>query len=317
MEQLSNAEVLDLMTLQKWGSYFGEIPLFYPETSKPVESFSMETLPEVDVLVVVGSPRLVEYAGVFIMKTRQLERADPELVLLGQERAYPLQISSARLMSQLLVDVGFDETYVRKNLQSLASVQGNVVAELEYVMRRVLPQKRRIALIADSGASLGLIHKLVWKMRNVEFFVFETPLFYVRYIETLLHPSGDSSEALSLLQSRVEQQIDTLVANIAECICDKDFMKLLEVSGRLPLASGKSLLELLLPYVRKGYVGKINSVEQWRCLGISQEEQIALQNKRQAELDCVSCSENAYLYVLSQMLSSILEKWFAMDQFPY
>ena len=88
--------------------------------------------------------------------------------------------SEALLYAQLLVSLGFDEAYIRRNLLKEAPVYGGKIAELKQIIcgseRLSKLDCPRIGLLTEAGHSLSAVQKFAFAMRDVHFLAFETPV---------------------------------------------------------------------------------------------------------------------------------------------
>ena len=334
VQALTSAEVSEILALQKWATYSQEYPIRYACTLNgalvQVDSFGIDNLPKLDALVVFGGyPRIVKYAGEIIMKHRRQypepEHKAPEIILLGSAPSTGQKIpgtSEALLYAQLLVSLGFDEAYIRRNLLKEALVYGGKIAELKQIIcgseRLSKLDCPRIGLLTEAGHSLSAVQKFAFAMRDVHFLAFETPVAQLcdRLFDVDSLTSGYG--------------VDIVVGNVLSCFTDWN-------NGRFPLPQEKQnsfpsregAFSVVRKYFMKGYAFCLQHPEQWELIGVSKVDALPLVNSRKIEITGCDLDGNkagngwesssaAYLrYQMNTMVNGILDRWFKTGKYPY
>jgi len=286
---LNDAELQEILAIQKWGTYSSKYPLLYCSSlnGSParVESFGIDNLPKLDVLFVFGYDlRLVKYAGEIVVMHDRLypEQLAPEMEIafLGypSNSGKKLFETEAWFYASLMLELGFDSERIQRNLIRIPHFHSRGVMS---DMRRILQDSDclngvdcpQVGVLTDAGASLALMQKLAYSMNEVQFYVFETPT---------LPPVKGKTGFSDIRKGCVA---DMIIANALNTLLNWN-------NGRLSLSKEKvqafpnpeGIAVTVRRYFEKGYALGLSDSRQWDLMGIAPEKAQQLFNKRKEQI---------------------------------
>lgn len=332
---LTNAEVQEILAIKKWGTYRQDYPVIYPSSlnGAPVQvhSFGIDNLPKMDALFIFGGyPRIVKHAGEIIMKYDRIypqpETPELEFGTFGYKpnKGQDTPGSEAQIYCMLMEQLGFDsKRKIRKNqIKAFATDTTGHVAEMRQIIHNSDRLSRldcpQIGLVTEAGYSQVAVQQLAFAMREVQFYVFETPVT----------PLSECTFDVENIERGYGA--DVIIANALNTLLDWH-------NGRLPIPDGKlrdfpnkdGIIATVRKYFNKGYAFYLPYPEQWELMGVSKTDALPLLNNRKIEItgrniDGVKVGEGwetssvpALQKQLKDMVDSILDEWMKLGKYPY
>lgn len=250
------------------GRYFSSI---LSEEDTIVKSFTFDSIPQADAMLVLGYPRVLAYAAEVAVRYRDKYGTYPELVTVGDGRGmFSQRCQMNEWFSEQLVALGFPEEWAFKNYKKQLRKNRNYIADVRLFILPRLPVSRRFKLlvIASAGTSLCIAQELSAAMPHTDFMIFETP--------------QSASEQVFFDHERFSfytYGVDILLAHIVRSRINTQDVQL-PVEKLLSIPSLNFVRNLLM----KGYAGCFSSDEMWKYVGIEPEIGRALNQKRLAQL---------------------------------
>ncbi len=333
---LRNAEVQEILAIQKWGTYSQEYPLYCVSSLNGshvlVHSFSLDNVPQLDLLVVFGGyPRLVKHLGEVWMKHDKLyPDTEVEIAMLGYKpnKGQDTPGSEAQIYASLLEQLGFDSKRVRKNLiKTFATDTVGNVAELRQIIANSPELSKldcpRIGMVTHAGYSLTAAQQFGFLMPEAEFYFYETPLTLLcdRFFDVEAIINGYAVDVITgcALRSMMNWNYERLALPQAKV---EAFPKM----NSLPNPEG--LLQTVKKYFLKGYTFYMPYKEMWKMLNIPEEQAKELVNNRKVEITGFdidgkkvgegwkSSSVPELQRQLNNMVESILDEWMKTGKLP-
>lgn len=188
MRNLTSAEKLQILQMQNWGTYRqcdGAIIVRNLEEEKfeEIKSFTLDNIPEFDVLLLFGGyMRILKYAAEIMYKFDRKYGYYPEFATIGAfpNKGQAWKKTEAQRYEEGMLELGFPEDVIMKNHINAesTSTELNKTEFLRLVENSpTLSAKERlkVAMVTEAGYSLRAIQEFSFAFEQFEFVVFETP----------------------------------------------------------------------------------------------------------------------------------------------
>ncbi len=175
--ELTKSDCHHLLQMERWCSYDKKIPLsmlevihndlrnggrnfsrFVNEETAIVESFTVDEIPEADVLLLWSkTPRALEYAVEVAVKYRDKYGVYPEFVTVTNPHPYIIKSKvNAEWFEQGMIDLGFPKSWVLKHHSDYCVLaEGEAIIEISRIVRSISCKgKPRVLVVAGAGFSL-------------------------------------------------------------------------------------------------------------------------------------------------------------------
>ncbi len=230
-------------------------PSILTEDDLKVKTFSMEDIPEADVLLVYGNcPRALVYVAEIAIRYRRQYHKYPEFISLGDGRG---MFKNRTLMSEWfqnqMIELNFDPEWILKNDFKPLRRDFSICEELKRILPLViLPKGRKTKVLAVTGIGNSMVsaQELSARMPEVEFFFFENP-----------QVSDDERIFYDEIFSPDTYAVDCLIAAILDA--RTSITVPLPIEKMIDIPSTKYLIQL----VKKGYCGYLSTKDYWSILG--------------------------------------------------
>lgn len=328
---LSNAEIQEVLEIQKWATYVENHPLRLTSSlnGSPIEvhSFTLENVPKLDLLVIFGGyPRVLRHMGEVMMKSDQkFAEDDPvEIAALGYKpnKGQDVPGSIASTCMAILEQMGFPpERVYRNRIEAFSTDTAGDINELKEVIRQSDKLSKldcpRIGLVTEAGYSLTAAQQFAYAMPDCQLYFYETPVTQlcdrVFDVERIVGGYG----------------VDVIIACALNTLMDWH-------NGRLPLPKEKiddfpgkgGIIATVRKYFNKGYGFYLPYPEQWELMGFSRVYAQRIAERRKAAITGYDLKgekvgeplETSSLPViqrqLEDMVDMILDEWMKYGKYP-
>lgn len=331
LSALSNAEIQEVLAIQKWGTYDETYPLNLPSSLNgslmTVRSFGIENVPKLDLLVIFGGhPRVLKHMGEVMMKSDQkFADDDPvEIAALGYKpnKGQDVPGSIASICMAVLAQMGFSRERVYRNqIKAFSTDTVGDINELKQVISHSDSLSKldcpRIGLVTEAGYSLTAAQQFAFAMPDCQFYIYETPVTQlcdrVFDVERLVGGYG----------------VDVIIASALNTLLDWN-------NGRLPLSQEKidafpgqgGIISTVRKYFMKGYGFYLPYHEQWELMGVSAIDAMKIVNQRKVSITgynlkgekvgepLATSSVPVIQRQLAKMVDLVLDKWMKYGKYP-
>lgn len=289
--ELTRADFRHLLEMERWCTYDKKIPLsmleviqndlrnggrnfsrFVNEETAIVESFTVDNIPEADVLLVWSkTPRSLEYAAEISAKYRKKYGVYPEFVAITSPHTFIDTTVEANWFEQSMIKLGFSKDWVLKNhTGNCMMAESESIYEISRVVRSIhCKAKPKVLVVTGSGFSVKAAQRLPIMLPHIDFSFFEVP--QLDFSARLFDCEVFSPETYA---------VDLLIANVIDVQLRKAGEKIpLSIEKRFERPEVSWLKELVL----KGYCGFLRS-EMWKFLGLDYNRGMMQSAKRREQL---------------------------------
>ena len=186
-KKLNSEERAEILQIASWGVYHtGDVMAYNASVGcfQPVESFTLQNIPEVDALMVIGGyPRPVVHAAKILKAYQDKYGKLPEFMTVGAgpNKGQVLVDSVNVLTEDALIMMGFNTDWVKKN--HIQSEGNNTLATIDEIKQIVehsvamrFQNRPSIAVVTEPGYLLRLAQELSFYIPEYEFVYYETPV---------------------------------------------------------------------------------------------------------------------------------------------
>ena len=186
-KKLNSEERAEVLSIASWGVYHtGDVMAYNASVGcfQPVESFTLQNIPEVDALMVIGGyPRPVVHAAKILKAYQDKYGKLPEFMTVGAgpNKGQVLVDSVNVLTEDALIMMGFNPDWVKKNHidtfgQDTVSTIDEIKQIVEHSVAMCFQNRPRIAVVTEPGYLLRLAQELSFYIPEYEFVYYETPV---------------------------------------------------------------------------------------------------------------------------------------------
>lgn len=186
-KKLNSEERAEILQIASWGVYHtGDVMAYNASVGcfQLVESFTLQNIPAVDALLVIGGyPRPVVHAAKILKAYQDKYGKLPEFMTVGAgpNKGQVLVDSVNVLTEDALIMMGFNTDWVKKN--HIQSEGNNTLATIDEIKQIVehsvamrFQNRPRIAVVSEPGYLLRLAQELSFHIPEYEFVYYETPV---------------------------------------------------------------------------------------------------------------------------------------------